>query len=361
MNRIFEILNKIKQIKHIKLITINVILIIAFIVCLIISSSIRNTLISQQAADRWAGYSNERFSQLSVFLPAGSGFDQNAILDLRNAIDDELLKISIRAEDGQSTHTDAWSTVSDVYILSRNGGMEAHATGVGGDFFLFHPLRLQDGSYFSSSDLMKDYVVLDTELAWRLFGSNNIEGLEVFINDKQHIIAGVVSREDDFASRAAYTGGPGLFMSFESLRNLPDYSDDEENGTIGADILWYEIVMPNPVTGFARAVLTKVFPVPSADIVENTTRYSLSNITGVISTFGIRSMNKDSHFYPYWENAARYTEDVLALLFIISVLLLICPVITVVIFIVKLIPVIIKHVTGLVSDVKEKYEIGIEE
>ena len=35
--------------------------------------------------------------------------------------------------------------------------LTADAIGIGGDFFLFHPLTLLNGSYFSGNDLMKDY------------------------------------------------------------------------------------------------------------------------------------------------------------------------------------------------------------
>ena len=314
--------------KKILLISVNALLVIAFIVCLAASGSIKKTLRSQQAATAWAGQSGERFAQISAFLPEGSTFGENAVRSLRESIDRALIDASLTEEEGRKLYTDAWSAEGEVSIISSLGTSPAPAYGVGGDYFLFHPLKLRDGSYLSRNDLMKDRVVLDEELAWRLFGAVNLAGLEVLIGGKPHVIAGVVSREDDFASSKAYPGGAGLFMSFESL-------DDLTEG--GARIICYEIVMPDPITGFALDTMTELFPNKSAAIVENSARYSLSSILKVIGAFGERSMRTDGIIYPYWENAARYTEDWLALLLLLSLALIVFPAVCAVIYCVKVI------------------------
>ena len=330
--------------KKILLVCVNGLLVIAFVVCLAVSGSIKKTLLSQQAASVWAGQNGERFAQVSAFLPSGAEFDEMAVYNLNESIEKSLTDASLEAGEGGSLYADAWSAVGEVFIIGARGSTTAQAYGVGGSFFLFHPLYLRDGSYISQNDIMKDRVVLDEELAWRLFGSVNLAGLEVTIGGRQHIIAGVVSREDDFASSRAYTGGAGLFMSYESLL--------EQTGGM-AEITCYEIVMPDPISGFALQTITDAFQGKGAVIVENSARYSLSGVLGVFRGFGDRSMRADGVIFPYWENAARYTEDWLALLLILTFVFISFPVVCGVVYGIRGIRFIKK---SSVSSVKKRLE-----
>ena len=85
--------------------------------------------------------------------------------------------------------------------------------GVGGDFFSFHRMFLRSGNYIAESDLMHDRVVLDKELAWKLFGAIEVDGMELEINGKRFIVAGVVERDGDFASSISYPENSGLYMA----------------------------------------------------------------------------------------------------------------------------------------------------
>jgi len=315
------------------------VLLLAFIACLIASGSIKGTLRSQQAAKAWAGQSGERFAQLSVFIPDSFVLSEETLYYLRGSIDSALVAASIEEDEGRTLYTDAWSAEGDVFVLGGRGSAPVKAFGVGGDFFLFHPLKLRDGSYLFPDDLMKDRVLLDEELAWRLFGSVRVAGLEVMIGEKPHIIAGVVSREDDFASSKAYSYGAGMFMSYESL---------SEQTTGGARINCYEVVLPDPITGFAVSTLTDTFPDKDAHIIENSARYSLSNIFAAIGSFGERGMRTDGMIYPYWENAARHTEDWLALLLVLALVFIVCPVVCGVIYGVKVIRYLSKFVRSTI-------------
>ena len=112
--------------------------------------------------------------------------------------------------------------------------------GIGGDFFFFHRFFLCDGNYISGSDLMKDKVVIDKELAWTLFGATDVAGMEILINGGRYIVAGVIESDGDFASKAAKINGGGLYMAFEKLSEMN-----------GAKIDCYEAVIPSPVKNFA--------------------------------------------------------------------------------------------------------------
>ena len=308
-------------------------MVVAFVVCLVSSGTIRKTLRSQQAAAAWAGQSGERFAQISAFIPTGSAFDHIAIYNLHSSLDRALVDASVEAPEGGSLYRDAWSALGEVSVIGERGSASVQVLGVGGDFFLFHPLYLRDGGYISENDLMKDRVVLDEELAWRLFGAVHLAGLEVMIGGKPYIIAGVVSREDDSASLRSYTGGDGMFMSYETLNEISG----------GADVICYEIVMPNPISGFAYNTITTLFPEKDAVFVENSARYSLLSIFRVIGAYGERSIQSDGIAFPYWENAARYTEDWLALLLVLSLAFIVFPAVCGVIYSVKGIRWLIKH------------------
>ena len=305
------------------LIIVNALLVIAFIASLLISKSIKNTLRTQQAATVWAGQSGEHFAQLSAFLPSEAKFDEDSVRSLRQSIEKALTDASLEPAKGRHLYTDAWSAVGSVSVSSDRGSASAQVFGVGGSFFLFHPLYLRDGSYLSPNDLMKDRVVLDEELAWRLFGSAHLAGLDVTIAGKPFLIAGVVSREKDFASSKAYSAGAGMFMSYEALCELKGSN---------VDIQCYEIVLPEPIAGFAAKTFTDHFPVKDADIIENSARYSFSNLIGIIGSYGTRSMRADGKVYPYWENAARYAEDWLALLLLLSFIFAVFPVVCCVVY-----------------------------
>jgi len=332
--------------KKIIIIAVNIVLLITFIACQLISASIIMPLHSQKAAGAWAGQSGERFMQLSVFFPESSSFDTNSIRSTRASIDSSLLTASLESGRERSFYADAWAAYGEVSVVSDRGRpANVSVVGVGGDFFLFHPMRLRHGSYLFPDDIMKDRVILDEELAWRLFGATNISGMEILINGKPFIIAGIVSRENDFASSRAYFGGEGLFMPFEALDAMTDGN---------TKIISYEIVMPDPINNFAFNIIDNIFNEDGIHIVKNTTRFSTANLFDNIWSFGERSMRSDTTVFPYWENAARFAEDWLSLLLIISIIVMILPTVFAVIYSVKFIRFGIKQLRKFIKNYIKK-------
>ena len=341
--------------RKIILISINVLFVIAFFACIGISNAIISPLHSQQAATAWGGQSDGRFAQISAFFPTTHSFEESDVFALRHAVDNALQTVSISTDGENRVYTDAWSATGSVFITGAHDSLPAPVIGVGGDFFIFHPLRLRDGGYITPNDMMRDRVVLDEDLAWRLFGSAQLAGLEVLINNRPFIIAGVIARDNDFATRRAYSGGAGLFMSYEALSAMSEEP---------VQIVSYEIVMPDPITGFAFNTISEFFSNPDVLVIENSARFALSNaFSAVFSSaeragddsrllpmwgnstrfFGDRSVRADAITLPYWENAARFAEDMQAILLVISLILLICPIIFSIILLIKLIRFLFKR------------------
>jgi len=341
------LLAKFFTLKNILLIAVNALLIIAFIVCLSVSSSIRTSLRSQQAASAWTGQSGERFAQISAFFPGSVSFDESSIFQLRDSIDRALVGASLESEPGRTLYTDAWSAEGYASVLSMRSPTPARVKviGVGGDFFLFHPFFLRDGSYLSPDDVMKDRVVIDEELAWRLFGAVRVAGFEIMIDNVPFIVAGVIARESDFASEKAYTYEASLFMSFEALNEMMDGE---------ARINCYEIVLADPITGFAYSTLGSGLSGSDIVIVENSSRFSFSNTFSAIRSFGERSIQTNAIAFPYWENAARYAEDWLALILALTFIFALFPLICGIVYAVKLIRFGIRQLIKLIKKLIEK-------
>ena len=79
-------------------------------------------------------------------------------------------------------------------LSTKRATISAKAIGVGGDFFQFHPMDLEYGNYFSDSDVNKDLVVIDEEIAWQLFGGINVTGKIIDVGGHPHLIVGVIAK-----------------------------------------------------------------------------------------------------------------------------------------------------------------------
>jgi hypothetical protein len=93
-------------------------------------------------------------------------------------IDEKLKQASINpyiSEDSrQRNGTYAYSKLAKLTVRGETKSTEANVVAAGGDFFVFHPIKMLSGYYFSPDDLMQDRVVIDEDLAWQLFGSKNV-------------------------------------------------------------------------------------------------------------------------------------------------------------------------------------------
>lgn len=262
------------------------------------------------------------FAQVSVFFPVGGEITEDSIYSFRSALEAKYADVSLEAPETGSLYKDAYCAMGTVTVSSEKATATVSAIGVGGDFFQFHPLYLRSGSYIAGSDLVHDAIVVDEELAWRLFGGVDLAGMMVKIGDEPYIIAGVVAREDDFASRSAYTQGAGLYMAYDRLNALSEKK-----------ISVYEIVAADPIDSFVKSQAETSFS--GAVTVENSSRFSVFGIFDVIKSFGKRSMNTAGVVFPYWENAARYVEDIMSVVLLFGVLCAVFPLAAAIVFVVK--------------------------
>jgi hypothetical protein len=291
-----------------------------FLILLITTNQIIGAQDTQQMARRWSKENDA--AQVSCFFAADSETTEDTILMFEHGIDSALTEASVVQESenpGARLWADAYSADGKITLSNNKTSVTADAIGIGGDFFLFHPLTLINGAYFSGNDLMQDYCVIDKDAAWQLFGSYDVAGMTVYISGIPHIVTGVVERPEGRLAEAAGLEGTLVYVSLETLETL---------GT-SYGINHYEIVMPDPVTGFAyNHVKENLGKEENAtEVVENSARYSLLSRLKLIGQFGVRSMNGKGIIYPYWENMARGYEDILMILTLLQLLTLLYPVI----------------------------------
>lgn len=267
--------------------------------CLLGYQNSATELLSQQAAERWRGDNELAFAQISCFMPADELLSEEQIFNFRTEMAKKLVDASFEVEADSPLIHDAWCGFYQVTVSRGQKSAKVSAVTVGGDYFDFHPLRLVSGTYISDDELMEDRVLLDREVAWLLFGGEELSGLSFEINGLPFVVAGVVEREDDRFSKDAYTGGMGIYMSHEAYKKLDE----------AAGISCYELVMAEPVEGFVYAAAQEKFPIGLGEIVDNTYRYEPERLLRQLKNPS-RAMHLGNAVYPYWENAARAMEPV---------------------------------------------------
>lgn len=277
---------------------------------------------TQQAAKRWK--KDGGAAQISCFFSVNTKLTPESIEDFEHNLDSALEAASIVVESPHANArlwADAYSASGKITVKSNIGKLDVDAIGIGGDFFLFHPLPILSGSYFTGNDIMQDYCVLDQDAAWKLFGSNDVVGQTVYIGEVAHVVTGVVKREESKLYKAAGLDNSLIYVSYSTLEKY-----GSNNG-----INHFEIVMPNPVNGYAYDYIKNAIGVANEEleIVENSNRFSCFNRVKHIAKLPNRAMNGKAIIYPYWENVARVTEDKLARLMIWQLLFTIIPVIVI--------------------------------
>ena len=256
------------------------------------TNHLANTQDAQQMAGRWS--EKKDVAQISCFFSSKAEVTEDTIQSFEYSLKNVLQEASItETSENPSARlwVDAYSADGKITLVNGKNTLDANAIGIGGDFFMFHPLKLITGAY-------------------------------LYIGNVPHIVTGVVQRPDSRMDKAAGLNSTVVYVSYETLSAY-----GTNNG-----INHYEIVMPNPVDEFAYGKVKEGIGIDekNVEIVENSRRYSLPNRIKTILAFGTRSMNGKAIIYPYWENLARGYEDIIALLTVFMLLLLLYPVVTVI-------------------------------
>ena len=273
--------------------------------------AVSNLLTSQQAAERWKGGGTRDFAQISCFLSPTASFTLDDAYKFRNDMAQKLKGAGYDIESENGLYRDAWSAFRKVKVSNGRRSGEVQAAAVGGDFFDFHPLRLVSGNYLKPGDVMDDRVLLDKETAWLLFGAADVAGMSFSMDGTPFVVAGVYEHERDGFSKVAYDGAMRIYLSFSALERLNpiDSAAADKTPESAKTIACYELVMAEPVRGFAYSAVTDKFPTKNVLYAENSYRFDTARLYRLLRNRTARSMSLGSYTIPYWENAARAAED----------------------------------------------------
>lgn len=314
--------------KQIILSSVTVLSLLLFLILTLWSDQMVEGLIDQQAAKRWDA--EGKSAHVSCFLSERASLDEMAIVGFEHQLEQQLKEVlsaeEYSEENDRRLIADAYSSQGRITVVSEKGTLEAAAVGVGGDFFLFHPLTLVSGGYFSGDNLMQDYIILDEDAAWQLFGSSDIAGQSVMIGGVPHFVSGVVKRQTGRFAEKAGLDKTIVYLSYESLTAYGE----------GGAINTYEVLAPNPVKNFVYTAVKEKLGIDESDmiVVENSSRYSIESLIPVILDFGTRSMQDSGVRLPYWENIGRGAEDVKALALLGQGIFLLIPTVIVAVFLI---------------------------
>ncbi len=251
--------------------------------------TLRESALSQQAADRYAGQSGRSFVQLSIFFHPRDMLGEFNILLLEETLRAGLRRSGSASAEAESTFPCAWSASGYLNVESDRGTFPMSAIGVGGDFFLFHPYRLRCGSLMDIP--AGNGIVVNDRAAWLLFGGLEVAGLPVRIGEDAYVVSGVVSLENDRGSQAALKNTDCMiFVPFPLL---------------DTGVTCCEVILPELVDGYGESLVDSV---GVGDTVNNSARFTAPVIWNAIRSLPQYNMVATSAPLPYWENAARNTE-----------------------------------------------------
>ena len=272
------------------------------------------------------------YAQISCYFTDTAGITMEREREFAWLVEDLLTRNAIEANEDARLFVDCYTTNGRVHLTHGTKNADAEAIGTGGDFFLLHPVELVSGMYYSADALTDDQVLIDESLAWQLFGGMDIAGQTVNIGGVPHVIRGVVKTADGRMRKAAGASEALVYLSAESLAA---YGAAGQGEVTLMDC--YEVVMPDPVRDFAVTQIREAFKMDETqmEIVNQTVRFNNLPLLSVLRSFGTRSMTNIAMWYPYWENVARGTEDILVIVMALQAFVIALPVVILTVWIVN--------------------------
>ncbi|MBO4377805.1 MAG: ABC transporter permease [Clostridia bacterium] len=265
----------------------------------------------QTAAERWRGSNDAHFAQVSCFLDERAGITADQEYAVRQSLEDTL------AGETEERWILALSGSCSVTAARNSTQITARGVYTSGSYNHFHPIQMVSGSWFDPKEVNRDGVVLDMQLAWKLFGGYDLQGMSITINGIPVQISGVARVPETAVEQDIYGQTPTLWLSMDLMNRLGMY----------AAATYVEAVLPNPVENFAVEKLKSVLGSGSTiEIIENTGRFRFLNCLKVFLHPDSRVVRTSSVAYPYWENAARVAESRCGMYAAAIVLLMVFPV-----------------------------------
>ena len=331
MKVIRNLLNKISKKNIVKIVFI-LTGIIMYGIFTVISNAFISTQPLQNCAklwDRTGGY-----SMVSIFFNELKGMQTEDIAHFEYLLDNELIEQAISApNENARLYSATYSGSGDVAVYTQRAGSQTFkAYGVEGDFFSFHEYEFISGGAWNKDSVMQDYIVMDKEAAWKMFGAIDVAGMTLEISGNEYIVSGVIESDYGYLAKE---GGAEDGMIFVPLSVM--------NSDTASEITCMEIIFPNPVSGFAtKALKEQIDSLVGEDnyvMIENSERYELLPALKRVKKSVNKGMSFNEVAYPYWENAAIGVENITDTLLVLRLIAIIPPAVIVIVSIILFRPI----------------------
>lgn len=248
-----------------------------------------------------------RYAQISFFVAENAALSPERVSYIEEGVAEALTADSYEAPEGARLFlTNGYGEIDAAFSAvseAKDGtAVSTKLCCTGSDFFTFHPHDFVSGWYYTADVMAEPVVVVNEQLAFRLYGSINVTGKELTLFGHRVSIIGVTSGPTSKKERARWAGNddPVAYLPAEFLEQLG----------ISCGFTSFELLLPNPVKDYAKKLAEAQIGIdPSQyELVENTGRYSLKNTVTRLFSAGDRVMKTSAVYYPFWENAARRTD-----------------------------------------------------
>lgn len=293
---------------------------LVFLICLIALgifelcvSVMENNIGYIHAGERWSA-DGSPYAVISMYAEEGAGVTSDQISQWAYSTDAKLLESSVTPKENARTWAYCYGNEDTLTVSGPMGTAAAETMAVGGDFFLFHPLKFTYGSAFLNDNSNPMGVVIDRDLAWKIFGAENIVGMVLQIEGLDFTVVGVSEKESGSEIYThTYGDRPRMYMSFAGYAKL--------RGDGG--ITMYEAALPNAVRSFARNIFDGAVRVNEETtwVFEVSDRFSLKNRYENMKTLKYSWIRENRIEYPYWENEAKVADYRCAVMMIFEVIL----------------------------------------
>jgi len=325
---------------------------------------------SQIAAELWSGDSGITYRQITIigqgqeqtdksvplYLTGEQSLDETEIEAIHKSLDTiikETLGVKGESDGSSKKNTDSASDSSDlsgetesrVWIDAYSSDAitsitrpksdvktevtsNVELTGVGGDFYLFHPFHMLSGAFIDRDTLNSRQIVLDKDLSFSFFGTYESVGETVLLNGREYTVVGVCDTADTKIDNRTYGDLSRAYVLFSELPATVSSdpsglsANPSMSGSVTEDgdkakpaVMCYETVIPNRLRGIALQNIKTALESSGKQskdflIVENTDRFSPISLYNSVFPIGETSTQRAGYTVPYWELSAETAESV---------------------------------------------------
>ena len=325
---------------HIAIAAVNAAAVAGVLILTAIGNSAARSQRYNYAHENWKNDGKGEYSQISCFFSGDAGFDRNEAKGVKARLMVKLKEAAVNPNERQKLVPDAYSAALGKFTVTGETGKhsETEITAAGGDFFLFRGFDLVSGAFFSEDDLMQDGVVIDRQLAWNIYGTDNIAGKSIYINDVKLYISGVIEAPRTDPEERCVGSTPRAYISYYAAglifgggNGFDDFDDDMRIPPDFREVTCYECISPEPVENFTynfiKKDLSELYK-GKISIVNNTERFDPKPRIKALKRLDDSVVRKDGIVLPFWENASRMVEFKLSFIYGGRRLLLAIPLIT---------------------------------